>query len=277
MKASSRSINPPWPGMRALESLTLKRRLTAEFEQIAEFGYDRRAEADPEQRCDAVGPGREQPGRGRRRRAPPTIAPDQVLPGETAGQSLRAADEPAGEIGGDVGAPDDCEQPQNRGHSVARAGPEQPEADNEGAGVDRPGSRPALRARPRDGGDRRHTESERERGPENSLAQREQILHCEPGGDEESERARGHSHEQPIRAHEPLPFPQHDDRGDAPERDKNNSAGPRRRERDRPQRDGRGDAWPQVPADARPGRASRPSTVLARAAHGHAPVLTRPT
>src|ERR1700761_2693450 len=87
IKASSRSINPPWPGIRPLESLTPKRRLSADSNKSP--SSDTIAVASPSQN-KAIGR-LVQPASKRPRRAPtsaPTIAPAQVLPGETLGQSL---------------------------------------------------------------------------------------------------------------------------------------------------------------------------------------------
>ncbi len=52
MNESSRSISPPWPGMRRLESLTPKRRLTAEFEQVAQLRHHRGGEPERKDRAD---------------------------------------------------------------------------------------------------------------------------------------------------------------------------------------------------------------------------------
>src|ERR1700761_7994616 len=87
IKASSRSINPPWPGIRPLESLTPKRRLSADSNKSP--SADTIAVASPNQnsgirrlvQAASIRP-RTAPARA------PTIAPDQVLPGETLGQSL---------------------------------------------------------------------------------------------------------------------------------------------------------------------------------------------
>ena len=57
------------------------------FEQVAEFGDNRRREPEPEQRREAVASSERAEGRGRAPANAPTIAPDQVLPGETLGQS----------------------------------------------------------------------------------------------------------------------------------------------------------------------------------------------
>src|ERR1700722_14320931 len=85
--ASSRSINPPWPGIRPLESLTPKRRLSADSNKSP--SSDTTAVASPSQNS---GIKRFVHALSMRPRvAPanaPTIAPDQVLPGETLGQSL---------------------------------------------------------------------------------------------------------------------------------------------------------------------------------------------
>src|SRR5271154_5088054 len=85
--AWSRSINPPWPGIRPLVSLTPKRRLRADSNKSP--SSETIAVARPSQNSAArlfV-----QRHRARPRAAPtkaPTIAPDQVLAGETLGQSL---------------------------------------------------------------------------------------------------------------------------------------------------------------------------------------------
>src|SRR3984957_906344 len=85
--ASSRSINPPWPGIRPLESLTPKRRLSADSNKSP--SADTTAVASPSQNSGITR--FVQAVSMRPRPAPasaPTIAPDQVLPGETLGQSL---------------------------------------------------------------------------------------------------------------------------------------------------------------------------------------------
>src|ERR1700733_7439943 len=85
--ASRRSINPPWPGIRPLESLTPKRRLRADSNKSP--SSDTTAVASPSQSSGVTR--LVQPASMRPRVAPanaPTIAPDQVLPGETLGQSL---------------------------------------------------------------------------------------------------------------------------------------------------------------------------------------------
>ena len=123
MTPSSRSITPPCPGISRLASLTPKRRLTADFEQVAELRADRDAEAEePDaQRVPADHePGEEQPDERRRRRARRS-APDQVLPGLTAGQSLRAADPPADEVGADVGRHHHEHQPEDQQHPLGLA------------------------------------------------------------------------------------------------------------------------------------------------------------
>src|ERR1700685_4109639 len=85
--ASSRSINPPWPGIRPLESLTPKRRLSADSNKSP--SSETIAAASPSQNSGIrrfAHPVSKSP-----RPAPasaPTIAPDQVLPGDTLGQSF---------------------------------------------------------------------------------------------------------------------------------------------------------------------------------------------
>src|SRR5271156_6601052 len=83
--ASSRSINPPWPGIRPLESLTPKCRLSADSNKSP--SSDTIAVASPSQNS---GRNRvDHAASARPRTAPasaPTRAPDQVLPGETLGQ-----------------------------------------------------------------------------------------------------------------------------------------------------------------------------------------------
>ena len=54
---SSRSISPPWPGMSWLASLASKRRLIAEFEQIAGLRNDRQAERHKDQHWGDSKPG----------------------------------------------------------------------------------------------------------------------------------------------------------------------------------------------------------------------------
>ena len=86
VNASSRSISPPWPGMRPLEFLTPKRRLTADSNKSP--NSETIAVASPSQNSAAR---RFVQRKSRRPRTAPAnaaaIAPDQVLPGETLGQS----------------------------------------------------------------------------------------------------------------------------------------------------------------------------------------------
>src|SRR5258708_40199635 len=82
---SSRTINPPWPGMRPLESLTPNRRLSTDSNRSP--NSETIAAASPSQNNAARG--FVHPPSVRPRTAPPnapTIAPDQVLPAETLGQ-----------------------------------------------------------------------------------------------------------------------------------------------------------------------------------------------
>src|ERR1700727_1521957 len=85
--ASSRSINPPWPGIRPLESLTPKRRLSADSNKSP--SSDTIAVASPSQNSSIKRFVQAVSMSPRTASASaPTMAPDQVLPGETLGQRL---------------------------------------------------------------------------------------------------------------------------------------------------------------------------------------------
>src|SRR5260370_39922867 len=87
IKAPSRSISPPWPGIRPLVSLTSNLRLSADSNRSP--SSDTTAAARPTQ--NSASSRFVQRASSRPREAPasaPTIAPDQVLPGETLGHSL---------------------------------------------------------------------------------------------------------------------------------------------------------------------------------------------
>ena len=114
MKPSTRSITPPWPGMSWLESLTPKRRLIQDFEQIAGLRQRRRDQADPQEfGRRRLRPRAEDGDREAEQRAADD-ADDRAGPGlagRDARPELGPADQPAAEIGHHIGAPDDGEQP----------------------------------------------------------------------------------------------------------------------------------------------------------------------
>ena len=114
MKASSRSMRPPWPGMRWLESLTPNRRLSADSNRSPEFRHDRDRKPQPEEPVEPGRPGARAGGRAPPRRAPRRSRPTRSCPAKR-GPQPRTANQPPGEIGRDIDAPDDREQPQDRG------------------------------------------------------------------------------------------------------------------------------------------------------------------
>ena len=210
MNESSRSIRPPWPGMRRLESFTPNRRLTADSNRSpssettavarpsANTGRrDRRpvraptATAEPERRA----------GERARDRARPRLARRDARP------QPRAADRAAGEIGGDVRAPDDGEQPQDRGQAIGRARrAAAPRLTDERAGVERARRRPERVSRAR----RRSRQPPPRPRPRRRRRARG-IVHGEERRPRRSgARPTADPREQPLAADEPLPFPQHD-------------------------------------------------------------------
>src|SRR5208282_3333828 len=95
-------------GNEAARILDAETPLERRFEQIAKLGHDRRRQAKPEQRREAVRPRRENEAEDR------TVERSADRPGpglawRDAGLKRWAADQPGGEISGDVGSPDDRE------------------------------------------------------------------------------------------------------------------------------------------------------------------------
>ena len=278
MKASSRSISPPWPGMRWLESLTPEAALDRRFEQIAELRTRSPRRGRPRTAGDAVRPAAtSSKAKGRRRRAPRRSLPTRSCPARRAGHNLGPPISAAGEIGRDVGAPDDREKPQDRGQSVARAGAQKPEADDEGAGIEhrpRPPSpaSPAARASrppPPRGRARRRPRAQPDACESERIAQRRRH---------ERQRARRHPLDEPIARSRAAAIPtarsiaathQNATKTKPPTQAAASATDAHRH--------GRGDARPQVRTDPRAGRGEPPVAVRARAAHGHATVLMRPT
>src|SRR5208282_151548 len=87
MKASSLSMRPPWPGMRRLESLTPKRRFSADSNRSPSSATTEAASPSQNRRSIRF----VHPLRRRPNAAPanaPATAPDQVLPGDTLGHNL---------------------------------------------------------------------------------------------------------------------------------------------------------------------------------------------
>ena len=158
MKPSSRSINPPWPGMRRLASFAPKRRLTADFEQVAGLRQDRQNTRHYPNDPQLTDPARigDRDARGN----PPGETADGAGPSllrADARPQQRPADRPPAEIGEYVGRPDHCEQEQKRDEPPSRIAAQHHRRDQQGAGIDHPAGGPGRRrwlvGRPRQGGD----------------------------------------------------------------------------------------------------------------------------
>ena len=236
------------------------------FEEIAPCGDS--AVARPNQKSgETVRPGDEQ-ARGRPRRA----RHDRARPGlarRDARPKLRSADEPAAEIGHDVGAPDHRKKPENR---------RQPELGLPGGAR---GSRQALPRRAAPGAaqtrPRPRAIQPTATAPRTRAADRAGTDLCRAESDA-SASASPPAATRPAagRADHPLPFPKHDDGGDQPEGGEDQAANPGRRERDESPA-----PWPQPREAADPGQiAARPRAPTERrvpAGYGHAHDLMRPT
>ena len=275
MKPSSRSMKPPWPGMRRLESLTLKRRLIQDSKQVADLRHGAGGEAEQEHRQKRrmdVGP------EMRRDRAEDRAAddarrrkPDQVFPGEMRGAKLRAADQPAAEIGADIGAPDHGEQPADgAGAEKRRAGAERDGRQQQPAGVDH--AEAAPRRKPRPAAQALKAAASVSTSSANSCC-REALQRPAraPGAKPPAMRAAPRQRA----ADQAVPFPmRRRARPTSQNRPKTAPPHQQRGDRRRDQHQGRGGAQPQVAGEAaiRPGLAR--DGEWARAASGHDAVIS---
>ena len=122
-KPSSRSIRPPWPGIKAPASFAPNRRFIADSNRSPAWAAIDSAIA-------ITTAGRTPPTplsfttstEASTAPARPPIAPDQVLFGLRRGASFGSADGPADEVGGDIGHPHDGEQEDDGDEAELRVG-----------------------------------------------------------------------------------------------------------------------------------------------------------
>ena len=130
MKASSLSMSPPWPGMRPPESFAPNRLFTADSNRSP--SCDTIAVASPSQnrrsaRFVQATTTRPQPAPA----SAPTIGARPGLSRRYSGPKSRSSDQTPRKISGDIRAPYNREEPDDRGQSIDRTRSEQREADRE--------------------------------------------------------------------------------------------------------------------------------------------------
>ncbi len=222
---SSRSINPPWPGMRPLESLTPNRRLSADSNRSP--NSETIAAASPSQNNAArwfVHSASRRP-----RTAPPNGPYDRPGPSLTrrdARPKAGASDRSPGEIGRNVRSPNDREKPQNRSQAEARTDSQEHHADDQRARIERACRGPDSMPPSGQPADRDRAENEHGDGPEDRIVKRKQR------GERKRETAGRDPLGEPRATDEPLPFPEDDNRCEPPENGEDNTANPRCRQRE---------------------------------------------
>ena len=125
---SSRSMRPPWPGIRWLESLTPNRRFNADSKRSPPCATAAVARPRTKQRQRRSRRRRRQQTRRRAANYADAEIPTRFSPARRAAISLGPPIKPAAEIGHDVGAPDHGEQPNYRVKPVRPTGAQQTDA-----------------------------------------------------------------------------------------------------------------------------------------------------
>ena len=257
-KPSSRSISPPWPGIKVPASLAPKRRLSADSNKIADLGDDRQRDRDQGRREDAADATELHDQHRRQHRA--GKAADRAGPGLVRAQARRelgTANGAADEIGRDIRRPDHGEQEddgdeaearhrsagrsaqaRSRRHRECRLPTQMPRATRRDGRTWRACPWPARSAPRRDAG--------------RADCRRHPTLLAASATASATDNDADHQHRTPVVArHQRRPFPHHDDGGDAPER------------REDPVRRDRRSRSPAAPARA-PSRHATPSRCRSR-------------
>ena len=180
---------------------------------------------------------------------------------------LRSADRAPDEIGRDVGQPYDHEQEQDRGKSETRVAPQQHRRDQDRRRIKQ------ARRRTTCGASREASAATPKKPSATSAIAMPGRSNASSSAEPASATRAGRQHGiAVIRADQRVPFPQHGERGDGPERDERDPAEIGRRDRERRQHQRRHDAQHEIAAA---GQAGQPGWILVgrlRAGHGYEPV-----